>query len=67
MTKVGDRVQVTIGAPVVLSGTATLEEGKMKLSGTIVEDAGPEWIVRLDTSFDGRNLVRVPKSAFVGA
>ena len=67
MPKVGDRVQVKIEGPAALPGTATLEEGHITVSGTVVEEKDNEWIVRLDVSFEGRNLVRVRKSVFVGS
>lgn len=63
MAKIGDRVQVTIQGPAMLSGTATLKSGQIAVSGTIVADESDQWIVKLDISFDGRNLVRLLKSA----
>jgi hypothetical protein len=63
MPNVGDRVQVTISGPAALSGTAELGAGKITISGTIVGDDPNHWIVKLDVSFDGRNLVRVLKSS----
>lgn len=65
MPNVGDHVQVTISGPAALSGTAALGAGKITISGTIVGDEANYWIVKLDVSFDGRNLVRVPKSSLV--
>lgn len=65
MPNVGDHVQVTINGPAALSGTAALGAGKITISGTIVGDEANDWIVKLDVSFDGRNLVRVPKSSLV--
>jgi hypothetical protein len=71
MPKVGDRVVVTIAGPAALSGTANLGAGNITISGIIVGDevgrwGEPDhWIVKLDATFDGRNLLRVLKSSLV--
>ena len=63
MAKIGDQVRVTIQGPAELSGTATLNRGQITVSGIIIGESGEEWIVELDASFDGRNRLRIRKSA----
>ncbi len=63
MAKVGDRVRVTVQGPVELSSTAKIDVGQIILGGTVIDEEVGEWIIRLDAKFDGRNLLRVPKSS----
>ena len=60
MAIVGDRVTVHIRSA-VLSGTATIGNTPVSVSGDIIEDLGHSWLVRLELSVEGKNQIVITK------
>ena len=64
MARVGDRIKVHI-RNAVLSGTASIGNIPMSVSGEIIEDLGHSWLVRLEISVEDKNQIVIPKVAEV--
>lgn len=62
MARVGDRIKVHIRSA-VLSGTASIGNVPMSVSGDIIEDLGHSWLVRLEISVEGKNQIVIPKES----
>lgn len=62
--KIGDRITLTIKGPTTLAGTLDIGAGAaMTAPGKIVADRGESWLVQLDITVSGQNLILVPKAA----
>lgn len=63
--QLGDQIQVEIGANgqavTIVGGGGSVTASGMKVLGTIVEDLGSHWRVKLMVSFFGKNMVDVAK------
>jgi len=63
--KVGDTIQVTIsGTNLSGPGGGSINIGQgasMSVPGTIVQDLGSAWLVKLSISIGGADTVQVPK------
>ena len=69
MTKVGDRVRITLEGPGVLAGTAStsgyttiLGDNPVTLTGKIIREEQYNWVIALDNQYQGRNQIIVPKA-----
>ncbi len=64
MANIGDRVKVSFHRGAVLSGTASIiGEAPLAVWGKIKEDLGHSWLVQLEISVEGKNLIVLPKEA----
>lgn len=64
MASLGDRVKVNFHRGAVLSGTASIiGDAPLAVWGRIVDDLGHSWLVRLEVSVEGKNLIVIPKEA----
>ena len=64
MASVGDRVKVSFHRGAVLSGTASIiGDAPLAVWGRISEDLGHSWVVQLEISVEGKNLIVIPKEA----
>ena len=60
----GDKVKVTIDKSSNLSSALEVKTGSLQVNGFIIEDRGENWLVELELSWQGKNRILVPKSAF---